>query len=384
MLPVGDSQRIELLPNFGETLIGLGDFAGARSALNEAIVAAERLNMPRLRASAQVIALYIRLHGGEADETGEDPLTVVQSLVPLLEREQAHLELAVAWRLIVLIHGIAGRYRSASDAAVHSIEFARRAGNARIVAKVGGILSHTALLGTTPVPQAIEQCEQLIQDGLSDQLVEGNTLCVLAQLRAMSGDFVEARSLVHRGRAKMRDLERGVTAATSGIALAHVELLGGDLSTAEPLIRADYEFLTSIGETFNRSTMAAMLARVVRELGRHEEALELSRIAEAATSADDIDSQVLWRVVRAPILAHAGHLEEAEALAQLAVDLAFQTEAIDLQAEALAELAVVLNAAGKVEEAGLRIAEAIQLYGQKGNLVATKRAHAFQAALLAT
>jgi class 3 adenylate cyclase/tetratricopeptide (TPR) repeat protein len=381
LLPTGDLQRIELLPSFGETLIGLGDFAGARSALDEAIVAAERLNIPRLKASAQVIALYIRLHGGEADEAGEDPLTLVQSLIPSLEQEQAHLELAVAWRLIVLIHGIAGRYRLAGEAAVHSIAFARQAGNSRLIAKVGGILSHTALLGPTPVAQAIEQCEQLIQGGLSDQLVEGNTLCVLAQLRAMNGDFDEARSLVQRGRAKMRDLERGVTAATSGIAVAHVELLAGDLRAAERLVREDFEFLSGIGESFYRSTMAAMLARLVREQGRHDEALELSKTAEGATAEDDMDSQVLWRLVRAPILAQSGQMEEAEALARSALTLALQTEAVDLQADALAELASVLKTVGKAGEAGRYIADAIGLYTQKGNVVAAKRAATLQAAL---
>jgi class 3 adenylate cyclase/tetratricopeptide (TPR) repeat protein len=382
LLPTEDPRRTELLPNFAETLIGLGDFAGARAALDEAIAAAEHLAIPRLKASAQVIGLYIRLHGGDSAEDAEDPLAVVRSLIPVLELENAHLELAVAWRVLVLIHGIAGRYKLASEAAARSIVFARQAGNSRIIAKVGGILSHTALLGPTPVREAIEQCEQLLRGGLSDQLVEGNTLCVLAQLRAMNGDVDSARALVHQGRAKLRDLERGVTAATSGIAVANVELLGGDLASAERLVRADYEFLSSIGESFYRSTMAALLARVVREQGRHHEAMELSEVAEALTSADDMDSQVLWRIVRAPILAQAGRTQEAEAMGRSAVDLARQTEAVDLQADALAELAVVLKRLGRLGEADQRIVESIALYEQKGNVVAARRAQAIRATLV--
>lgn len=229
------------------------------------------------------------------------------------------------------------------------------------------------------MPQAIEQCEQLLRGGLSDQLVEGNTLCVLAQLRAMNGEHALANQLVQRGRDKLRDLERGVTAAASGIAVAHVALLGGDLAAAERLIRADFEFLQGIGETFYLSTMAALLARVLREQGRDDEALALSQTAEAATSPEDMDSQVLWRVVRAPILARAGRLDEAQALAHEALALAQQTEAVDLQAEALAELAAVQRLAGQRDEAGRRIAEAVALYEQKGNRVAAARARAFQA-----
>ena len=38
-----------------------------------------------------------------------------------------------------------------------------------------------------------------------------------------------------------------------------------------------------------------MLARAVREQGRDEEALALTRAAEAAAAADDVDAQVQWR-----------------------------------------------------------------------------------------
>jgi hypothetical protein len=94
-----------------------------------------------------------------------------------------------------------------------------------------------------------------------------------------------------------------------------------------------------------------------------------------------MDSCVLWRVVRAPLLARAGHLAEAEALARSAVSLALQTEAVDLQADALAELAGVLKMAGKAGDARGHIADAIHLFSQKGNVVAAGRARAFRVGL---
>jgi ATP/maltotriose-dependent transcriptional regulator MalT len=305
----------------------------------------------------------------------------VQALLPVLEREQAHHELAVAWRLVMLSHGIAGRYRQASDAAVHSIAYARQAGDSRLIAKVGGILTNTALLGTTPVGQAIEQCEQLIAGGLDDQLVEGNTLCVLAELRAMNGEFDVAQTLVYQGRSKLRDLENGVSAAASGISVAHVELLRGNLAHAEQLVRQDYQFLSRIGETYYLSSVAAVLARLVRDQGRDDEAMEFSKAAEAATAADDMESQVAWRAVRAPILARAGRLDEAEALARSAVDLALQTEAVNLQASALLELATVLGTAARSDEAGGLAERALRIYLDKGNLAAAERARALHARL---
>ena len=46
----------------------------------------------------------------------------------------------------------------------------------RLVAQRACILAITRLLGSTPVPQAIAQCEELIADGLSDRQVECNVM----------------------------------------------------------------------------------------------------------------------------------------------------------------------------------------------------------------
>ena len=144
---------------------------------------------------------------------------------------------------------------------------------------------------------------------------------------------------------------RASIAASTGIDLARVELLAGDLAAAEREVRADYEFLTKAGETYFLSTMAALLSRIVRDQGRDDEALAMTQAAEAAAAADDIESQALWRSIRAPILARAGDLAAAEALARAAVELARKSEAPGLLADTLCELAEVLHLAGNTAEA---------------------------------
>ena len=84
---------------------------------------------------------------------------------------------------------------------------------------------------------------------------------------------------------------------------ARVELLGGDLALAQREVQADCDFLAAKGETYFLSTMAALLARLARDQGRDDEALAMTRTAEAATADDDMESQALWRMVRAPLLA---------------------------------------------------------------------------------
>ena len=87
----------------------------------------------------------------------------------MLEQAGAHNELATAWRLIGFVHGVAGRYSQANAATVHYMAHARKAGNARLVARSGMGFAIGALSGPTPVPEAIAECERIIADGLNDR-----------------------------------------------------------------------------------------------------------------------------------------------------------------------------------------------------------------------
>jgi hypothetical protein len=73
--------------------------------------------------------------------------------------------------------------------------------------------------------------------------------------------------------------------------------------------------------------------------------------------------------VRAPILARAGNLADAEALARSALELASGSEAPVLKADTLFELAHVLKLAGRNAEARQLAGEAIALYVAKGDTV---------------
>jgi class 3 adenylate cyclase/tetratricopeptide (TPR) repeat protein len=369
LLQSEDADRVEMLPTLGETLIGVGDFASARPVLREARVLADRLGKPRIKAASQLIEMMLRLHGGGKHHVDEEILPGAPELIPLLEREGAHSELATAWRVVANVHGMAGRYRLASEAAERSMNHARTAGNETLVAKVAYILADAALLGSTHVREAITQCEQLIAEGLTNREVECRVKRRLAQLRAMNGELETARVLYRQSRALLRDLGQRITAASSGIDVALVELLGGDLALAEREIRSDLDFLTKAGSSYYLSTMTALLSRLVREQGRDDEALELSKTAESAADEDDFDSQALWRATRAPIIARAGDLEGAETLARQAVELVQRTEAPLLQADALAELAEVLKIAERPAEARAAIEQALALYRSKGNVV---------------
>ena len=279
------------------------------------------------------------------------------------------------------MHGISARYGQSTDAVGRSMTHARLAKDDRLIARNAVGLASSALLGPTPVPQAIDLCEQMVVNGLIDRQAESKILCTLASLRAMNGEFDEARSLYRRGRAMLRELGQGVNAAANGIDVLQVELLAGDLASAEREVTADLAFLEHAGETFYSSTMAALLSRVVRDQGRDEEALALSRKAEETSAADDVESLALWRSIRAPILARAGKLDEAEALARSAVELSKGSDAPQMQADTLCELGAVLREAGRRDEARQAVEAALEIYRGKGDVVSAARAETLAARL---
>ena len=382
LLDKANPARWALLPELAEAQIGVGEFDGARRALDEAAAAAAAAWDLRLEGASRVLRHLLALHSGEQPhDWGETTLRDCEALIPQLERENAHNELALAWRLVVLVHGIAGRFSRASEAVVRSTAHARLAGNERLVARNGMILAINALNGPMPVSEAIAECEALIAAGLGDLQVECNVMCALAQLKAMSGELEAARALLQRSRARLRDLGHGVYAASTAIDLARVELHGGDLAKAQQEVQADCDFLAAKGETYFLSTLWGLLALLVRGQGRHEEALVLTQRAEQATADDDTESQALWRMARAPVLARAGELALAEELARRAIELVQGTESPMLKADAHAELAAVLALAGRHDEAREAVTQALVHFEAKGNRAAAARCAAWAGTL---
>jgi hypothetical protein len=61
-------------------------------------------------------------------------------------------------------------------------------------------------------------------------------------------------------------------------------------------------------------------------------------------------------------------------LARSVVALAARTDFLNQHGDALLELAVVLDGAGRAAEARVTVSDALGLYGRKGNLLAAARA----------
>jgi tetratricopeptide (TPR) repeat protein len=146
-----------------------------------------------------------------------------------------------------------------------------------------------------------------------------------------------------------------------------VELLSADYEAAERELRAGYDELAAVGHSAYLSTTAAFLAKPLYELGRFDEALEMTRASEEAASPDDIASHVIWRGTRAKVLARDGDTGAAD-LAREAVELVGLTDLVNIAADAHADLALTLRFLGREQDAVGPRERALELYRAKGNL----------------
>jgi tetratricopeptide (TPR) repeat protein len=202
--------------------------------------------------------------------------------------------------------------------------------------------------------------------------VEASALVLGGTLRAMQGDFVQARALVARGRALFEEL--GVKMAVVGCFIwsGEVEELAGDLAAAEGELRAGLQVCEETGDELQALDFAFGIARLADLQGHFDDAASLLTIYEE-TESDDRWLQVDSRCWRARVMARQGQTEEAARLALEAVALAAPPDAPLYRAAWLIDAAAVLSLSGRHGQAISIAEEALTLYERKGHLVMVER-----------
>jgi ATP/maltotriose-dependent transcriptional regulator MalT len=146
----------------------------------------------------------------------------------------------------------------------------------------------------------------------------------------------------------------------------YIELLADCPEKAEPELAGACIAFDQLGERGHLSSAAGLAARAHYAHGSYDESARYCRMSEEAASSDDAVSQVLWRGTRAKLLARAGELETARALADEAVRFADATDFLMMRGDALTDRAEVLAALDMLQEAAVDLAAATALYESKG------------------
>ena len=348
LVPPADPFGLELAPELTDALILAGKFERADQVATAAIEAAEDSRHGLL---ALLLLSDVRTFT-EPEGSLERLRSVAESALPELEKAHDDKGLARAWAAIAWTHHIAMRFQPAIDAFEHAFAHARRAGDERQANQALIQIGIELIYGPTPAEEAIRRCKAVLEDTSISRWGEMGFLDALAVHEAMLGHFDAARELVARVRTMTEDL--GLARGLPFILRAEhgwiVETLAGNPGAAEREIRVAYEALEQMGEKGLLSTQAARLAQSLYALQRYVEAEGYTKISEQAGASDDIVTQVLWRQVRAKALARRGQVETAEELARDAVALAEPTDALDMRADGLVDLAEVLRLIGRPDE----------------------------------
>jgi class 3 adenylate cyclase/tetratricopeptide (TPR) repeat protein len=372
LLPREHPLRRELLTELGSALMMTGDFAGADEVLEEAVISASAAGDARLEARARIEREFYKTFAGSEDATLTIP-EVTARAIPILEEARDHLGLARAWRLRSELDIRAARWGARAEALERALDYARQAGDLREEAMNVALLAQSLYFGPTPVDEAIERCERFLSDVTGDRSLQAAIGSTLAGLHAMRGEFDEARQLWASADKLYELLGLSFRRAARSYIPARIEILAGDYDAAERELRRGYETLERMGEKSLRTTIAAFLAEVVYQQGRDDEAERLTEVSEELAATDDLVPQVLWRSVRAKVLARRGDVERAEELGRQACSFSEGTDFPELKASTSLDLAEVLDAAGKADEAMELVAHARALYEGKGNVVAAKQ-----------
>jgi tetratricopeptide (TPR) repeat protein len=351
-----------LLPELGAALFEAGRMADASRVLDDAIARAPE---PRLRALARVEREFVRLETETGAETEHARRVVEDAAAILAGDEHGQVRLLSLRAQVAWIAGSVGDADAAwSEAAEHADE--------RELAWIIGWRATAAVLGPTPVDEAIRRCEAFLEDVAPSPVAVAQVVNPLASLHAMRGELEIAERLLAQANETLREL--GSLDASVSHHEALVRLLAGQPVRAEAPLRAGLERLGSMTDHGLLATTSAMLAQALYAQGRRGEADEHCGVAARLGASDDIVTQVIWRGVRAKVLARAGRCQEAEALAREAVAMSEPTDLLTHRADAMLDLADVLRTCASQGEAERSLRAGLSLYERKGNVVGAARA----------
>ncbi len=375
LLPDGSPGRAGVLAALGSALTEQGEFARAAAVFAGATEAAAAAGDAEQESHTSLTRLHLFFFtdpSGVAEATQRE----VERLIPLFTARGDELGLAKARRRLAMVYRTRRDIRGMEAELERAIAHARAAGDGREEARSLGLLATAAFLGPTPAVEGIERCSRIRDEAGGNSIVERAVLVALAGLEAMGGAFDAARAHLDEHARLCGELGIRLDAAEGRIQRGFVELLAGDAGAAAAALATAVADLQAMGERTNLAMAAALLGGAQDRLGRTDEALAATRLAEATAAPDDLGAQVSWRVARADPLLAAGTTDESRRLAEEAVRLAGQTDSHELRGQAQRALADVEDRRSDPAAARAGREQALRSFERKGDVVSAARVRA--------
>ena len=315
------------------------------------------------RASIRAATLQLDIeHTGSAD----DLASLVEESLPLFEAAGDDYALYVAHDARAVLADHQGHLDAGLGILEQALFHAGRAGH---VPSWGmGSLAAGRFFGGTPASDVLAWLDANDTSGGRDHILRAYRAGSLAML----GRFGEARAILAETRGALAERGAGTLFANiTAFESVWVELWAGDAAAAAAFAAEGCRLHEESGDRGGLALAAAENARALYELDQLEEADAWA--GRAAELGGSVNAQMVWRQVRAKLLARGGDLAEAEQFALEAIARGADTDALDRQGDAYADLAEVLILAGRRDDAAAALSRALERYERKENLASARR-----------
>jgi tetratricopeptide (TPR) repeat protein len=224
--------------------------------------------------------------------------------------------------------------------------------------------------GPAPVEEGLVLCERVITELRDAPVTRGRAMLDQDVLQAMNGAIDGALPALTQPPPK-DDL---ISYTFWGFCASNIAELAGDDREAARIAISAADVSASSGDVAFSSTLNAYGAFLLAGLGDVSRGRELMAIARDTSPAGDAASHAFWRLAGAIVAAADGDADEARRMAAEAIEWIDGTDQINEQADVRLRVAPALRSIGDVEHARALLAEALELYGRKGNRPMTARA----------
>jgi DNA-binding SARP family transcriptional activator/tetratricopeptide (TPR) repeat protein len=374
LMAADDAGRPRLAWQLGTALYETGELAAAERVFEEGIREATRTgdeaSLWRLRIERSSILFWSAPASHDTHEV-ED---LADAAASAFEQLGDVAGMARAFRLKGDALGRRGRELQAAEAAARAQELAAAAGDELETSHLGFVIVHG--------PMPADRCLEIIEADVSRvRRPSPDAIAMRGFALAMTGQGEAARSGFEEALSRAQELGAEWSIVSIQMYWGAALLMVDDDENAEEHLRSAVDSLRAMGERSMRSTAVALLAEALYRQDRHDEAMAATVESEETTAVDDLASQMAWRGVRAKLLARAGDLSAAVALAEEAIGFADRTDFVNMAADAHLDHAIVLQLAGDDVGAAAQAEIAGALLASKGNAAAGARVEAFRRTL---
>ena len=282
-----------------------------------------------------------------------------RAALPLLEQVDDHAGLVHVYNAVGESAHHQGRWGEWNESREQALRHAHLTGR-QSTQSIGLGAAYQYVIGPVPADELLGRLDLLLQESSHPGLLLNR-----ARLLAMLDRPDEAQQLARQASARLREL----TGDDGGEHyVAEVATFAGDHAAAAIYLREFCDTLETQHHLSRLSTYAPRLGRSLCLVGRYDEAEPLAEQGRALGAEHDVLTQTLWREVQALVHAHRERHPQAEPLAREAVAIIERTDWLNYQGDALCDLAEVLAAAGRTDEAAEALEQALERYARKKNL----------------